>query len=598
MYKGKTFRRLILARLSVMAAAFLICTPTQAQQGAPEVYVDMGVLQGLGTQPQQAPQPIKLKPPTPKPPAAQGMPSLIAPSVPPVSEQPAPQAVAPAPIPKPAPKPAPAVKAVAVEPPKPKPEPKTPYVSKAPDMPDNVPLKSVPPPPVAKVATPEPVKKITPVAVMPVVEEVVAETPAPPAEMAPAPEAPQMATFPLEHKVREETSNPATSSTSRPVPLRPGVAGNLNDTVLSRPAPELDPAVDTKEESKSVPVRDLTEEETVPIPDKRIVITEKAPVIPGRKPQAPAVDIKITAKAEAPKAELVVDKLEEPVVPPRRPDNVQKAPPELVAELRAREAARIESEVAQAVETTKPKPAIDLANPPPPPGPRGKKNMPAVAKPPVESEPLAEQTVRLPTESDPLLDRLVEKDKQSLVATIESMVAAREDGKPLPSAPKEKREQGTSIVKAEPMQRPYNVYRPAKTEEEAEVAAVEAEEPAVPRAPEPRSEDEEAYVSVPFSQGLTEIDAQITSEIESRLLPVLNDNPGWKLQIQAFASPVKDGASSARKASLARAMSVRTFLLGKGIEANRMDIRALGAESDREPMDRVDLIVLDPAKKS
>ncbi|HEY0901099.1 MAG TPA: hypothetical protein VGD95_03140, partial [Micavibrio sp.] len=256
-----------------------------------------------------------------------------------------------------------------------------------------------------------------------------------------------------------------------------------------------------------------------------------------------------------------------------------------------------------------------------PPGPRGAKNMPAVKKPAVEAEALVEQTVKLPVDDDPLLDRLVEKDKESLVATIESMVAAREDGTPLPKPDKIVREMGTSIVKAEPMQRPYNVYRPTnnkdkneatppaadvvkpeKTEEKIE-AKIEDNADAIntaafaPRPPPPRDQDEQAYVSVPFKEGLTAIDGSITSEIEKRVLPIMNANPGWKLQIQAFASPVKDGASSARKASLARALSVRTYLLGKGIDATRMDVRALGAESDRDPMDRVDLIVFDPAKK-
>jgi len=612
----------------------------------------MGVLQGLGAEPTPAPAPIKLKPPTPKAHAAQGMPSLIAPTAAPA------QAVAPATpqqqpvIAKPAPvirksEPEPVKEAVSKAPVVPAEKPsapkvvKAPIVSKAPEMPpDNLPLKSAPPhptppPPVAAqqpAAVLEPVKPIAvtdPVPVLPdVVEEIkpiVAEKSAEPEE-----EALKVTNFPLEQKIRKETTDPASINTSRPVPVRTGIAGNLKDVVPSRPAPDLDPAAVAEEES--VPVRDLTEEPEVTEkaaaePESKATSADikkadapKAPVIPGRKPANPNVETKV-AETSQPTPEPVVEKAPEakpveavaetkpeaPVIPPRRPDNVQKAPPELVAELRAREAAK----ELEASEPAKPKTAIDLSNPPPPPGPRGKKNMPAVAKAPVESEQLTEQTIKLAAESDPLLDRLVEKDKASLVATIESMVAEREDGKPLPGTPKrEKREQGTSIVKAEPMQRPYNVYRPKKDNEApAETTAPAAEEvktaeltdaaaPTItPRPPEPRSQDEEAYVSVPFSQGLTEIDTKITNEIETRLLPVLNDNPGWKLQIQAFASPVKDGASSARKASLARAMSVRTYLLGKGIEANRMDIRALGAESDRDPMDRVDMIVFDPGKR-
>ncbi len=577
MNKGRISKRNLLARLPLVAAVAFVCFPpvAKAQQGNPEIFVDMSVLQGLGPAPNQPQQPVKLRPPAPKPPAST-QPQLIAP----VTQTQA--------VPAYSPPPKPAVPPV---------KEKT-YVSKAPEMPAEevrrvisspqqpatAPLKSEPPPPVIQkaVAVKEPVA-IPPI---PVIEN--AQTAA-----APVP-TPEPVAFPIKTKVRTEITDPAATASSRPVPVRSGIAGNLNDTVLSRPAPDFDPTT-TPEATDSIPVRDLTEEPesaTTTEPVKKLA-SVKPTVVPGRKPSIP--------QEQAP--EKIADTSTPAVVPPHRPE-VQKAPPELVAELRAREAAKLEAAATNA-------PSVDLADPPPPPGPRGKKNMPAVAKAPVESEKLAEQLIKLPANSDPLLDRLVEKDKQDLVATIESMVAAREDGKPLPESKKSPREQGSNIVKAEPMQRPYNVYRPKKNSnedepllpgpEETKVAAVEEAPPAsdvvTPRPPPPSNQDEQAYVSVPFSAGLTEVDAKITSEIESRLLPMLNDNPGWKLQIQAFASPVKDGVSSARKASLARAMSVRTYLLSKGIEATRMDIRALGAESDRDPMDRVDLIVFDPAKK-
>lgn len=596
MNKGRISKRNLLARLPLMAAVAFVCFPhvAKAQQGNPEIFVDMSVLQGLGPAPTQPQPPVKLKPPAPKPPAAI-QPQLIAPTTP--------TQAAPAYTPPPRPAAAPAKDKA--------------YVSKPPEMPAedvrhaisspqqpapaSAPLKSAPPP-------------VMPEAVA--VKETVAIPPIPAVEntTTPAAPVPEPVVFPVKTKVRTEVTDPAAMASSRPVPVRSGIAGNLNDTVLSRPAPDFDPTA-TSEESDSIPVRDLTEEpEGTATPESVKTASSKPAVVPGRKPSVPQ-------KSEEKAPEKIADTSTPAVVPPRRPE-VQKAPPELVAELRAREAAKLEA-------TSEKAPSVDLTDPPPPPGPRGKKNMPAVAKAPVESEKLAEQLIKLPANSDPLLDRLVEKDKQDLVATIESMVAAREDGKPLPENKKPPREQGSNIVRAEPMQRPYNVYRPKKEEsevpmiedlvtakieekiealeptpaaEEIKTAAIEKATPAAgivtPRPPPPGNQDEQAYVSVPFSAGLTELDAKITSEIETRLLPVLNDNPGWKLQIQAFASPVKDGVSSARKASLARAMSVRGYLLSKGIEATRMDIRALGAESDRDPMDRVDLIVFDPAKKS
>ena len=45
---------------------------------------------------------------------------------------------------------------------------------------------------------------------------------------------------------------------------------------------------------------------------------------------------------------------------------------------------------------------------------------------------------------------------------------------------------------------------------------------------------------------------------------------------------------------LSRALTIRSYLLDKGVRAHRMDVRALGAKTDREPQDRVDLVFLDP----
>lgn len=650
MSKGRIITQAILTRLSLSAAALLLCVPTaHAQQGNPEVYIDMGVLQGVGNTP-AAPAPIKLRPPAPKPAYEQGLsPRLTAPVAAPPPEQvpvPAPEQKQmnvqparpqPAPIAAPAPKPVvkkqvePAPVRTPAAPKTIKPE----TVSKSPEMPpDTLPLKSAPAMPVAEAVKPA----LLPAPVSPVVAE-----PSPAVMIAPEPEpiiAPPTATvFPVETRVREETNDPTDSESSRPVPVRSGITGNLQDTVVpSRPLQDMDPAGSAPTPVAAPVVApvldDLPEPDKVaaPAPEAKTALTAKAPpLVPAHKPQtatskvvttAPKVRIDAVREEAVPPADMTavettpkanVKTAVPPLVPARRPNFVEKAPAELVAELRAREAVRAVEEIAKASgNDAKNKRKIDLSDPPPPPGPRGQKNMPAVKKTAVESESIAEQVVKLPAHNDPLLDSLVEKDKESLVATIESMVAAREDGKTLPAAAKPKREIGSNIVKAEPMQRPYNVYRPNKTtEEETKVASLPPAGPAVtpdkpaavapvsngPRPPQPQAQDEQAYVSVPFSEGLTEIDTKISGEIEKRILPILNQNPAWKLQIQAFASPVKDGASSARKASLARALSVRTYLLGKGIDATRMDVRALGAESDRDPMDRVDLIIFDPAKR-
>lgn len=548
---GIKHSRFLTRPFGVLAAVVLLLStpaPVGAQQGNPEVYVDMSVLQGLGGQP-AVQKPLVLRPPVTSPlPASR----LIEPEVaPPPSSLNLSSSLAhrdtAAPVTT---------------------------VSKPPTLPP-VPVTAVPPPMAQPIVT-----------------------------QAKEPVAPTSVAFPVTTTIRQETSDPAAlANTSRPVPVRSGIAGNLHDVVPSRPAPDFDPAASSV---ASQPVRDLTEKPQDA--GKNVVRTsssqasERPPVLPGRKPAHKADNhyiaeatsqkvIAVSAAADAEVAQAISGAEKAPPVPSRRPD-IEKVSPEIIAALIERENKKMTAE----------KKVVDLAAPAPPPGPRGAKNMPAVAKPAVEAEPLQEQVVKLPDTSDPLLGNLVEKDKADLVATIESLVAAREDGKPLPKKERKVvREQGSNLIAAEPMQRPYNVYRPqqnssSSVEEPPEVAdesvAVSA------HSPQSSTQTDPNHLSLSFDEGITTVEDAVANAIEARLLPLLNNNPGWKLQIQAFAGPDKDGtAGSARKASLARGMAVRSYLLGKGIEASRMEVRALGASGAPAPKDRVDLIVIDPTQK-
>lgn len=612
-------------RLLLMTTVLVLLTvpPAQAQQGNPEVYVDMSVLQGLGNTPAQAQPPVHLKPPAPRQPYSRLTAPVVPVEAPSAVQQQEPSApksppVVAVPIPVPVTKPSPeaqnlqqAIRGESVQP-----QQRAPVSPSAPAKPQVRSYVSTPPAIPADPA-PKPVQKIAEPSAIPSAtvsapaKEVAAEPPAlPPVKKEPA----QIVAFPVKTNTKDETSDPsAPNSPSRPVPVRSGIAGNLKDVVPSRPAPDLDPSVP----AEAPPARDLTEEQNPagaimkPDPEKKVL---RADIVPARKPKIdigsvaaekpPQAEIETIAEIDNPGTEVVAaiakPSAEKPPIPPRRPETKQSVSPEVLADLIKKEQEKIKSGE-----------HVDLVDPPPPPGPKGRKNMPAVAAGAVDAEPLSEQIVKLPIENDPLLDRLLEKDKADLVKTIETLVEQREDR--LPAEEKKtvkKADAGSSIFKAEPIQRPYNVYRPEKArqqrgeeQDKALLASLNAggsdavKDDVVPRPPLPRSEDEQAYVSLPFKDGITDLDDTASREIESKLLPLLNDNPAWKLQIQAFASPIKDGTSSARKASLARAMSVRSFLLNKGIEPTRMDVRALGAESDRDPMDRVDLIVFDPAKK-
>lgn len=119
-----------------------------------------------------------------------------------------------------------------------------------------------------------------------------------------------------------------------------------------------------------------------------------------------------------------------------------------------------------------------------------------------------------------------------------------------------------------------------------------------PRMPPRAQNAENAFLSVPFMPGDEKASPDILARLDNEVLPLLQKNPNWRIQIQAFSSPDNDIRSSARRTALSRALSVREYLISKGIEAPRMDIRALGMETDRDPLDRIDLVFFDQESAS
>jgi outer membrane protein OmpA-like peptidoglycan-associated protein len=98
-------------------------------------------------------------------------------------------------------------------------------------------------------------------------------------------------------------------------------------------------------------------------------------------------------------------------------------------------------------------------------------------------------------------------------------------------------------------------------------------------------------VSMEFKPKLIGLQNDQQSTLNSEILTFLSKHNDARLQIQSFAGePGSD--SDARRISLSRALSVRDYLLGKGIEPSRIDVRAMGNNTKEMPADRVDLILI------
>ncbi len=71
----------------------------------------------------------------------------------------------------------------------------------------------------------------------------------------------------------------------------------------------------------------------------------------------------------------------------------------------------------------------------------------------------------------------------------------------------------------------------------------------------------------------------------------LNGQPALRLHLMAYAGGESLSYGKARRLSLARAMSVRSYLIESGVRSTRIDVRALGNQTAEEPLNRVDVTI-------
>jgi len=69
----------------------------------------------------------------------------------------------------------------------------------------------------------------------------------------------------------------------------------------------------------------------------------------------------------------------------------------------------------------------------------------------------------------------------------------------------------------------------------------------------------------------------------------LKGKDNLRLQLLAYAGGKDLSPSKARRMSLSRALSVRSFLIESGVRSTRIDVRALGSKTTEDPVNRVDV---------
>jgi len=95
---------------------------------------------------------------------------------------------------------------------------------------------------------------------------------------------------------------------------------------------------------------------------------------------------------------------------------------------------------------------------------------------------------------------------------------------------------------------------------------------------------------IPFAADKTKLPEAAKAELIA-LAEKMKGQKEMRLQLMAYAGGPSLSSSLARRMSLSRALSIRSFLIESGVRSTRIDVRALGNKTKEEPINRVDLNV-------
>lgn len=115
-------------------------------------------------------------------------------------------------------------------------------------------------------------------------------------------------------------------------------------------------------------------------------------------------------------------------------------------------------------------------------------------------------------------------------------------------------------------------------------------EPHTP-APSARAVPRLSDLTLMFEKNSSDITASASEKLDAIVMQ-LTENQSLRLQLRAYATGEDGGKTSARRISLARALAVRSYLMDNGIGPTRVDVRALGMETNQKPLDRVELVFI------
>lgn len=99
-------------------------------------------------------------------------------------------------------------------------------------------------------------------------------------------------------------------------------------------------------------------------------------------------------------------------------------------------------------------------------------------------------------------------------------------------------------------------------------------------------------LKVVFEADGAKLSEQARDELKTVVQGIL-DKPNLRIQLLAYAGGESLSSSKARRLSLSRALAVRSYLIENGLRSTRIDVRALGDKTTEDPVNRVDVNIVE-----
>lgn len=275
-----------------------------------------------------------------------------------------------------------------------------------------------------------------------------------------------------------------------------------------------------------------------------------------------------------------------PVMPPvKAPESALRVPP-VVQPTSPQAATPAQPRPAPAVPApTKPE---TLASAPPPPAVEKPQNLTAAPKPPaVEKPQVAVAAPKPPATSAAPPPPAIEKPQAAAPAPKPQAAPAA----PPPPAAVEKPQVPAPQIPAVAVPAPP----PPPTADGGQVAAATPAPRAVEQAALPKTGKATPggdALKVVFDTEEAKLSEQSRAELKTMVQGIL-DKSDLRVQLLAYAGGEALSSSKARRLSLSRALAVRSYLIENGLRSTRIDVRALGDKTTEEPVNRVDVNIVE-----